>query len=309
MTDRVATTASYAAFLRSRWPTRTRQLAVHAFLGSFVFVAADWVFTRHQPGPPGLGALALLRLPWAGIPVIGWLLARHAPGWRHLPVAVVGLSVAWTWAAVAGYFAIGLEGSVLQAITLFACLVTTAALMPLSQAARAGTFALMSLGYVAFDLSWPHHEPLAARLADDAAVLVYALIQIVVFQSFANAREKSVLLRHRLERAVAELDASRQRAADAVAEVGRLAADVAHQVNNPLSAVKVNLNWLAGEGAQPAHADERAEVRAESLAAVERISVIVQTLRRRAAEQEQAISPPREQADEAAPTAPPAPRA
>lgn len=289
MQDRATTTASYAAFLRSRWPTRTRQLAVHAFAGSFVFVVLDWLFTRSQPDPPGLGALALLRLPWAGIPVAGWLLARHAPGWRHLPAAVVALSVAWTWAAVLGYFAIGLEGSVLQAITLFACLVTTAAIMPLSQAARAGTFALMALGYVAFDLSWPHEVPLARRVVDDVAVLAYATIQIVVFQSFAAASEKSVLLRHRLERAVGDLAGSRARAAAAVAEVGRLAAEVAHEVNNPLAAVKVNVRWLATEGALPAHAEERAQVGAESLEAVDRIVAIVQTLKRRAAEQQATV--------------------
>jgi signal transduction histidine kinase len=292
MPDRTTITATYAAFLRSRWPSRTRQLSVHAFLGTFVLMALDWIFTRRLATPPGLGELALLRLPWAAVPVVGWLLAHRAPGWRHLPAAVVGLSVTWTWAAVLGYFAIGLEGSVPQAITLFACLVTTAALMPLSQAARAGTFALMALGYVAFDLSWPHRLPLSTRLADDVAVLAYAVIQILVFQSFANAREKSVVLRHRLEKAVADSAASRQRAADAVAEVGRLAAEVAHEVNNPLAAVKVNVRWLATEGAQPTCAAERAEVGAESLEAVDRIGAIVQTLKRRAADEQAALGVP-----------------
>lgn len=286
------TDSSYRAYLRSRWPSRTRQLAVHAFLGSLVFVLTDWLFTRQHAAPPGLATLAALRLPFAGIPVAGWVVARWAPGWRLLPAATVACSVAWTWAAVLGYFAIGLEGSVIQAITLFACLVTAAALLPLTTAGRAGVFALMALGYVAFDLRWPHAVPLSARLADDAAVLAYAVIQIVVFQSFAAARQRSVELRLQLERAVGELRSSRQRAAAAVAEVGRLAAEVAHQVNNPLSAVKVNVNWLAGEGAEPAHAEERAEARDDSLAAVERIAAIVQSLKRRAAEQQAAVVEP-----------------
>lgn len=283
---------SYAAFLRSRWPSRTRALAVHALAGTLVIALTDWLFTRHQPSAPALAALAWLRLPWAAIPAAGWAAARLAPGWRLLPAAVVAMSALWAWAMVIGYFFIGLAGSVIQAITLFACLVTTAALLPVGQLARAGVFALVALPYVAFDLAWPHAVPLAVRAADDAAVLAYAVIQIVVFQSFAAAREKSVLLRHRLERAVTELAASRERAAGAVAEVGRLAAEVAHQVNNPLSAVKVNVTWLAGDGAQPANAAERAEVREESLEAIERIAAIVQSLERRAAEEQASVAEP-----------------
>ena len=289
MPDRAATFPSYAAFLRSRWPSRSRRLAVHAFMGSLAFVALDWIFTRSQAAPPDLGTIAALRLPWAILPVAGYLLQRQAPGWRFLPQAIVALSVTWVWAAVIGYFAIGLEGSVIQAITLFACLVTTAALLPLSGAGRAGVFALMALGYVAFDLAWPHPGSMASRRADAAAVLAFAVIQILVFQSFAGARRKAVLLRHRLERAVNELAASRQRAADAVTEAGRLAADVAHQVNNPLSAVKVNVRWLADEGAEPSHAKERSEVVVETLQAIDRIAVIVLELKQRAKEQDAAL--------------------
>jgi signal transduction histidine kinase len=289
MPTRAATFQSYAAFLRSRWPSRTRRLAVHAFLGSIAFVALDWIFTRSQATPPELGTIAWLRLPWALLPAAGYLLQRQAPRWRYLPQAIVALSVAWVWAAVIGYFAIGLEGSVIQAITLFAGLTTTAALLPLSGAARAGVFALMALGYVAFDLAWPHSGSMALRRADDAAVLAFAVIQIMVFQSFSIARRKAVLLRHRLERAVAELAASRQRAADAVTEVGRLAAEVAHQVNNPLSAVKVNVRWLADEGAVASHASERSEVVLETLQAIDRIAVIVLDLKRRANEQREAL--------------------
>ena len=281
--------ATYRAFLRSRWPARTRLLALHAFVGSFAFVALDWIFTRRQAAPPTLGALALLRLPWISIPLAGELLRRRAPGWRHLPLAVGALAVAWTWAAVGGYLAIGLEGSVLQALTLFACLVTTAALLPLTPAGRIGLFALMALGYVALDLAWPHAEPLGTRLADDLVVAAFAVIQVVVFQGFAAAQRRGVLLRHRLERAVAALAASRQRAAGAVAEIGRLAATVAHQVNNPLAAVKVNVRWLATDGAEPAHAEERSDVVLESMQAIERIAAIVQDLEARSIAQDELV--------------------
>jgi hypothetical protein len=53
--------------------------------------------------------------------------------------------------------------------------------------------------------------------------------------------------------------------------------------------VKVNVAWLAGEGTRPAHAGERAEVKAERLAAIDRIATIAQSLRQRAAETHEAI--------------------
>jgi signal transduction histidine kinase len=284
-----SSSTTYREFLRSRWPSRTHLLALHAFAGSFVFVALDWLFTRQQARPPTLGALALLRLPWIAIPLAGELLRRRAPGWRFLPHAIVVLSVAWTWSSVLGYFAIGLEGSVLQAITLFACLVTTAALMPLTPPGRIGVFALMSLGYVIFDLNWPHDVPLTVRLADDAVVVAFAIIQVVVFQHFAAAQRRGLALRQRLERTVAALGASRQRAADAVAEIGQLAATVAHEVNNPLAAVKGNVRWLATDGTDPAQAAERTEVVLDSLQAIDRIAAIVADLKARSSAQDELV--------------------
>jgi len=199
---------------------------------------------------------------------------------------------------VIGFSAAGLDGSVIQAITLFACLVTTANVMPLTTSGRVVVLTLMALGNVGFDLLWRATPPPDHRLLEHLAVLSFAAIQVWVFQSFAAARRKAVLLRHQLEQAVQDLQASRQRAAAAVDEVGRLAAEVAHEVNNPLSAVKVNVTWLAGEGSQPAHVQERAEVQAESLAAIDRIAAIVLTLRRRAKEKQRSIDEagPREQA-------------
>jgi signal transduction histidine kinase len=289
MPDLAPTHATYEAFLRSRWPSRTRQLALHALLGTPVFLALDWFFSRRLPAPPSLATLATMRLPLLTIPVVGWLLQRLAPSWRHLPLAVTSLSVAWTWAAVIGYDAAGLDGTVIQAITLFACLVTAASVMPLTTSGRLVVLALMALGDVVFDLVWRETPPGAHRVVEHLAVLTFAAIQVVVFQSFAAARQKGVLLRHQLQQAVQDLEASRRRAAAAVDEVGRLASEVAHQVNNPLSAVKVNVAWLAGEGTQPAHAEERAEVKVESLAAIDRIAAIVQTLKRRAVDQQEAI--------------------
>jgi len=76
---------------------------------------------------------------------------------------------------------------------------------------------------------------------------------------------------------------SRLLEASRLAATAQLAAAVAHEVNNPLSALKANVAWLAQGpgGARPS--GERAEVLADSLAAIGRISLSVARLRELAA--------------------------
>jgi signal transduction histidine kinase len=76
-------------------------------------------------------------------------------------------------------------------------------------------------------------------------------------------------------------ESERQRAeAERFAEVGRLAAHVAHEVNNPLSVVKSNVQWLGlGPGGD---GGERAQVVADTLASVDRIVEAVDEVRRQA---------------------------
>jgi len=278
-----APTQIYRAFLRSRWPARTRGLALHAFLGSFILAALDWVFLRAQGSPASPATIAAVRLPWALLAVGGFVAQQLAPGSRLLPPLVTLLSVLWTWGNSWAYQALGLQGTALQAIALLAWLVTVATFLPLLPRSRAAVFLLIWLGHVAAALLFPQPPPPTMRLATEAVVLAFGIIQTLVFHTFATSQRRGILLRQRLERTVVALGASREHAADAVAEVGKLAAAVAHDVNNPLSAVKVNVRWLGSAAAQEESAAERAEVSAETLQAVERIARIVADLKGRAA--------------------------
>jgi len=279
---RAAPDPSYLAFLRSRWPDRARLLALYALGGSAVFMGLDWVFTRPLPSPPGPGEILLLRAPWMAIPLVGWLAQRLAPRWRLLPALVMAISLAWAWGNAAAYFALGLAGTVLQAIAVLMCLITSATFMPLTIRGRAAILTLMALGHVALDVAWPQAAPLGRRLWNDAIILAFAACITVVFENFAASQRRGLQLRRDLERSVAAQELARCRAEEGVAEVGRLAAAVAHDVNNPLSAVKVNVRWLGDNGRSPEADGERAEVVADALAAVERISRIVAELRRQA---------------------------
>jgi signal transduction histidine kinase len=76
-------------------------------------------------------------------------------------------------------------------------------------------------------------------------------------------------------------ESERQRAdGEQFAAVGRMAARVAHEVNNPLSVVKSNVQWLGRTEAQDG--GERAEVVKDTLASVERIVGAIDEVRRQA---------------------------
>jgi signal transduction histidine kinase len=90
--------------------------------------------------------------------------------------------------------------------------------------------------------------------------------------------------RRRAESERQRAESERQRAeTERLAEVGQIATRVAHEVNNPLAAVKSNVQWLGGLATQD-HAEEQAEVVADTLASVQRIVDAVDSIRRRTAE-------------------------
>jgi signal transduction histidine kinase len=86
--------------------------------------------------------------------------------------------------------------------------------------------------------------------------------------------------RQRAQEQLAESELQRAQA-ERLAEVGRLAARVAHEVNNPLAVVKSNVQWL-GQFGPPEVAEERQQVVADTLESVERIVTAVDSVRRQA---------------------------
>jgi signal transduction histidine kinase len=135
---------------------------------------------------------------------------------------------------------------------------------------------------------------LARDGAGAGAFLEWALLCLVVASFLAlGASTFGRLWRSELAARQAEADAltrlaesERQRAsAERLAAVGRLAADVAHQVGSPIASVRSNLGFLDEELARQGCGAEATAALRESREAVERVSAIVAELRAQVAEE------------------------
>ncbi|HSP81301.1 MAG TPA: hypothetical protein VLQ93_22475, partial [Myxococcaceae bacterium] len=105
------TRETYREFLITRGPTRLRQLALVALASSPALFVLDLLLLKGMgDGGPSLGELALLRLPWVGVPLVV-LGLRHFLGPDELPAACFW---ATTLVAVGNdwvFYELGLEGS------------------------------------------------------------------------------------------------------------------------------------------------------------------------------------------------------
>ena len=251
---------------------------MYAACGSVVLLLLDLAFTRGRTPAPGLTRLLELRLGWLAVPAVGWRLKHASPRWRGLPAVTILLSLVYTWGNDWTYLMLGMGGRVIHVLGVLVCFVTAAALMPTTTAERTGVFALMAGGHLALDLGVPIGRPLAERLWTDLALLVFVAVTAAVFSGFSASHRRRYAYRCDLERSVAALEESRRRADESAAALRQLAAEVAHEVSNPLAALKANVGWLGDPGPGPAEPAERAEVIRETLLAIDRIHRIVERL-------------------------------
>jgi C4-dicarboxylate-specific signal transduction histidine kinase len=131
------------------------------------------------------------------------------------------------------------------------------------------------------------HAPLSQALTwaiMTAAATFFGVYGSDQFRKVAHARNEARVERARRESLERLALAERHRAqSEKLATVGRLAASVMHEINNPLAFVRSNLEFLQREVlAQPLAAESRqeiTEVLAETRAGVERIRQIVADLK------------------------------
>lgn len=204
------TDATYDAFLKSRWTSRSRMLGKYAITGTLSLLVFDWVLTRWNPEAPALATLLGRRLIWLTMPLAGMAVAQFRPRARWLPAAIIALSLLWCWGNEWAYFSLGLAGTVIQTIAVIAFCVTAATFLPLRLAGLFGLFAAIAAGHVALDIYWPQARPLSLRLWTDLAMLAFVLVELVLFRNLAISQYRGLSSRKALERTLADLKDSRR---------------------------------------------------------------------------------------------------
>jgi len=202
--------ASYRSFLRSRWAARASLLGKYAIGGSFVLLLFDWILTRWLPISPSFAMIALVRLAWVVMPLTGLLAAHFASGAKWLPAMIISVSVLWCWGNEWAYFNLGLAGTSMQVIAVIAACVTAGTFLPLNLAGIVFVCGSIAAAHMAMDITWHQASPLGLRLTADAGLLIFVIVEIVLFRNFTTSQRRGLALRADLERVISDLEASRR---------------------------------------------------------------------------------------------------
>jgi signal transduction histidine kinase len=234
---------------------------------------SDWLL-GHAP------SVYAWRAAWiAGVLAAAWL---HRPGRPRLALSGALLASAVTGAAVVGI--VGLTGGTTSLYAGMLLVTPFAALVALpdvpSAALVSGAWCVAGGALMRAGEGQPGLTVAGWILLSVVMVLLAAWGSVSSRHLWATelAAEQATI------RVMAALGESERRRAETerLAEVGRLAAQVSHELNSPLAVVKSNVGWLGRAELAGADAEERPQVVAETLASVERIGEIVADLRRSA---------------------------
>jgi signal transduction histidine kinase len=222
------------------------------------------------------GVALAARLLWvAGLLCGAWLLAGPAPRVGAASVVMPGATaacvvvlVAATGGSRSGYFAF-----------LLALPFCTLVIVPglLSAAVASGVVAAAAGGLILA------HDGASAIAVSRWVAMAAGLSAIAVYATYvggALVRRELDSARARSDAVAALADSERRRATtERLATVGRLAAGVAHEINNPLGFVKANVEFAREHLAEAGQREELAEALADAALGVERIRRIVSDLR------------------------------
>lgn len=224
---------------------------------------------------PGGRFMALVGAAWSLAVLLGALLQR-APtpllrgagvGLASIGSVVAAAVMAWASGGPASLFF-----SLLMALPLLVL-----SLGPDLPAALAATGVAASVAGASIQRAWDRPDVEVAYWL----LLSAGVVSLGMVGSVAQRRQQLALTAERARFAAMEAAAAEERRRaelERYAEVGRLAAELSHELNNPLASVAANLRWLSGPDADdPA---ERRGALEDSQQAVRRLAEVVQRIRR-----------------------------
>ena len=224
------TRETYREFLITRGPTRLRQLALVALASSPALFVLDLLLLKGMgDGGPSLGELALLRLPWVGVPLVV-LGLRHFLGPDELPAACFWATTLFAVGNDWVFYELGLEGSGYHVVMVLLNMLIGPSLLPVGRWGRFSFYGLAWGAHLSFDLVLAD-LPVARLMALDVPLLVGSLAVGFLLESLHRGDHRQFLLRQELMQTLEELDASRMK----VLQTGRTVALTAQTLSSTIA--------------------------------------------------------------------------
>ncbi|HYO58289.1 sensor histidine kinase [Archangium sp.] len=220
-----------------------------------------------------------LRLAWAGVMVaMGWSLERVGPSRRRLVLTIGGV-IPNVFQGLVVYRLGGVESPLFCWFCVMPVVTFTVSRGELLQGVLSTLWPMVAAG----TLMWLEGTAPALTLTWLLMLLGAGVVGMQLSFFYRRLRQARADAEDEQRAARVALVESQARVLEAerLAQVGRLAAGVAHEVKNPLAYVQANLRFLLEEGRQPttgAMDTEYTEALQETMQGVERIHQIVKDL-------------------------------
>ncbi|MFE8604913.1 sensor histidine kinase [Archangium violaceum] len=238
-----------------------------------------WLVDSLSVGRPTWDTLAL-RLGWAGLTgAMGWALRWLEPSRRRGVRMVAGMVVPNIFLGLVVYRLGGTGNPLFHWFFMMPLMTLSVSRGELWQGALS-TLLPMGVAGTLMGLEGMALVPMASRLLLLLGAGAVGMQMSVFYRRMRRAQARAEGDQRAVQEALEESNA-RALQAERLAQVGRLAAGVAHEVKNPLAYVQANLRFLLEEWRQPASGandTEYTEALQETMQGVERIHQIVKDL-------------------------------